>query len=159
MISNNNFKNIMSQWPTGVSIISSFSNNDNSYHGLAASSFVSLSIEPQLILFCVKDTSSTYSVISKHGKFGVSFLNANQQEIAQICASNIQNKFEHIDYIVGGKCFSPLIKNAKCWLECSLNTSYEGGDHKIIIGEVLSASINNALSPLVYYSRNYTSLT
>ena len=159
MISNNDFKNIMSQWPTGVSVISSFSSSDNTYHGLAASSFVSLSIDPQLILFCVKATSSTYSAISEHGKFGVSFLNTNQQEIAQICASNIQNKFEDIEYILGGKCFSPLIKDAKCWLECSLHNSYEGGDHKIIIGEVLSASINNSSAPLVYYSRNYTSLT
>ncbi|MCF8462619.1 MAG: flavin reductase family protein [Rickettsiaceae bacterium] len=148
----------MSQWPTGVSVISSYSYTQDNYHGLTASSFVSLSLDPQLILFCVKATSSTYSAIIEHGKFGVSFLNNSQKEIANICSSNKLDKFASIPYILGKNCSSPLIQEANCWLECSLDNSYEGGDHKIIIGQILAASINNSLPPLLYHSRNYRSL-
>ena len=149
------FKEVMSHWASGVAIISTTDEN-NKPHGLTVSSFNSASLVPELILFSISQHSHTLDIILSAEKFAVNILNVNQQHIADICSKKVDDKFTHFEYVIGN--FSPLITGAICHMECSLEHCYEAGDHRIIVGRVLSLSVNNTLAPLVYHSRGYKSL-
>jgi len=90
--------------------------------------------------------------------FSVNLLSKNDKEISERFAGKYGNdKFSSIKYEIG-KSGVPILEDALAVIECSIWRTYDGGDHTIILGEVLNVRINKQDLPLVYYNRGYTTL-
>src|SRR5690348_9788926 len=93
---------------------------DGVAHAMTANAFTSVSLDPPLVLVC------------------------EQQAVADRFARSGRDLYSQFDGIAtepGPKTECPLITGALSWLECRTWATYEGGDHTIVVGEVLSLGL------------------
>jgi len=79
-VSPDQFRRALRQWPSGVSVVTSFSSEPV---GLTVSSFFSVSLVPPLVGVCLDRTSATLPVILATRLFGVSVLSAQQSDLSE----------------------------------------------------------------------------
>jgi len=129
----------------------------NGPEGLTVSSFASVSLNPPLVLISIAKDSSTYDLFRGTNAYAVNFLADNQKSVSDRFAgrSNVRNRFEGLGFTLGAT-GSPIIDGVRAAIECKMWQVYEGGDHSILVGEVVSAKVFNSKRPLVYYSQQYT---
>ncbi|PJF32723.1 MAG: hypothetical protein CUN52_00215 [Phototrophicales bacterium] len=152
------FKQAMSQWASGVTIITTRL-PDGEIKGMTASSFTSVSMNPYLILICVAKKLYTHEVLLHSDVFAVNILNSAQIEIAQIFAGmrpDITDRFAHVGYTTADT-GAPILPDVSGWLDCRKYQTIDAGDHTIFIGEVVSAYGATDKAPLVYFNRQWGS--
>ena len=103
------FKYAMSHFASGVTIVTT--ELDGKPFGMTVASFASLSLHPPLVLICIEKTVKTHDAISAAGKFGVSILRSDQQEISSRFASRAEDKFASVE-VRRGMLGLPLIAGA-----------------------------------------------
>jgi|SRR5690606_28135824 len=157
------FKNFFANWPAGVAVITC-RGTDGEPKGFTASSFVSLSLNPPLVMFALFRESASFPHFEAAEAFGVSALRADQQELSQRFATPQPDRFAGVAYTLG-KTGVPLLDGAWGQLECRIRSRYDGGDHGIFVGEIVSISLDpeaegdGSAEPLVYHRRRYRRLT
>jgi flavin reductase (DIM6/NTAB) family NADH-FMN oxidoreductase RutF len=111
-------------------------------HGMTANSFTSVSLAPPLILVCVGRDADMHRILGTTGHFGVSVLSGRQEGVARHFASTWRGlgaaEFDTVDWAPGPLTQVPLINGALASFECELWRSYDGGDHTIFLGRLLS---------------------
>lgn len=146
----------MAQFATGITVLTAAGER---CHGMTANAFTSVSLEPPLVLCCVARTARMHAAITSAGRFGISMLGADQLDLARYFADRRRPsgaaQFDVVDWTPGPLTEAPLLRGALAWLECELTTSYDGGDHSIFVGRVLSASRGAGSQALVFYSGAY----
>lgn len=138
------FRQVLGHLPTGVSIIAALDTGVRGELplekarpvGLAAGSFFSVSLDPALVGFCVTLTSSTWPVIERTGKFGVSVLADDQVDVCKRLATKDPGKFESVPWSPSPVTGSPYIDGAVAHIDCELDQQVKAGDHWIVIGSV-----------------------
>ena len=155
MIIEQEFKNIVSRFPTGVTVITC--SYKGKLYGFTANSFASVSLDPPLILFCISKTSGSYEAFMNAEYFAVNFLASNQEDIAKHFASRAVDKFADIDFTI-----SPsgvlLLNECLGYIENSKYAIHDAGDHSIILGKVIDGSIVKDLPALTYHDRKFGSI-
>ena len=150
------FKDTLAQWSSGVTVVTTALRE--TLYGITVSSFASVSLEPPLISVCVAKKLFTHGVIEQSGVFAVNFLNHEQVEWAKRFAGfypAIKDRFADITCLtaVTG---CPVFTDAMGWLDCQVYRAYDGGDHTILVGEVVANGRGERSSPpLVYYNRQW----
>ncbi|MGF1733796.1 flavin reductase family protein [Photobacterium satsumensis] len=144
------YKNIMGQFPTGVTVITAY-NDLGDVVGFTASAFSALSIDPALVLVCPSYSSDSYPVIRDTKKFAIHILADDQQAVAYQFAKKGIDKSEGLN-IQKSEHGLPVIEGALAVLECELWNDYPGGDHAILVGQVVNAELadTNEEHPLLY---------
>ena len=153
VINTTDFKQAMSQFATGVTILTTMYQGQPI--GITASSFSSLSIEPPLVLVSLNQRLFTHNVIADTGKFAVNMLAAHQQERGMIFAGmrpEVEDRFAGIatDVAATG---CPIFPDALAWVDCTVWAMYDGGDHTIFVGEVQDVYAAEIDNPLLYHNR------
>lgn len=148
-------RQIMSNFASGVVIATSI--EFDKPVGLTIQSFASLSLNPPLCLICPSKTSTSWPQIRKSKRFVVNFLRSDQSDVAIQFGKRGNDKFLDIAWTPSPNFGAPVLKNAIAWIECRNSASYDGGDHTVEIGEIVSASINeeNYVGPLIFYHGNF----
>lgn len=135
---------VMAQFATGVTVLTAGSGED--CHGTTVNAFTSVSLDPPLVLCCVARAARMHQFILSAGCFAVSILRADQQSVARYFADwrrpSGRAQFEKVDWWKGFRTGAPLLTGALGWVECELVKAYDGGDHSIFVGEVLSSQRN-----------------
>lgn len=144
------YKNIMGQFPTGVTVITAY-NDLGDVVGFTASAFSALSMNPALVLVCPSYSSDSYPVIKDTQKFAIHILADDQQAIAYQFAKKGIDKSQGLDIVKSANGL-PVIQGALAVMECELWNDYPGGDHAILVGQILHAELadTNTVSPLLY---------
>src|SRR5579864_580282 len=91
------FRTALSQFATGVTIITTRL-PDDSFLGLTASSFNSVSLTPPLVLWSLAQSANSLPVFSGNSHYVINVLAADQVELAERFARRISNRFEGVDY-------------------------------------------------------------
>ncbi|HUS13753.1 MAG TPA: flavin reductase family protein [Chloroflexia bacterium] len=146
------FRRVMGSFASGVTIVTTC-DPDGAPRGFTASGVTSLSLEPRLLLVCIDTRSATLAAIQAHGAFTVNILTESQREWAQRFAARGDHKFAGIPWQPGAT-GSPLLAGALAYAECQVHAIHAGGDHQIIVGEVVAAAAGDAV-PLVYFRGRY----
>ncbi|MGX6602024.1 flavin reductase family protein [Micromonosporaceae bacterium Da 78-11] len=124
---------------TGVTVVTV---GGDTPHGMTANSFTTVSLDPPLVLVCVERNAIMHEALLREGVFGVSVLGAGQEQVARHFASSRRPlgaaQFNGTTCQVGARCGAPLITDATAHLECELWRAYDGGDHTIFLGRLLS---------------------
>ncbi len=149
-------KQFMRRFPQGVTVVTT-SYKDRLW-GITVSSFTSISLDPPLVMVSISKTAPSHEAFTNSGWFAVNLLAHDQNTVSEIFAGKVEGaeKFEKVDYSLS-KNGLPLIEGVVGYLECRTWRQYEGGDHTIILGEVVDGSVTRDEKPLLYYNRSYTS--
>ena len=152
------FKNAMSAWASGVTVVTSRA--EGLAYGITASSFTSVSLDPPLILVCINDTSPLCAMIQSSGRFAVSVLERGQEDHSNYFASRGREPMAQIDAVpmTATDDGLPLVKEAMGVLVCDLHAAHTMGDHVVAVGRVTEASARGSVRPLLYWSRAYRGL-
>lgn len=144
----------MSQWITGVTIVTT--EHEGIRYGMTVSSFNSLSLNPPLIALFIGKQHSTLNAIQQSGSFAVNLLAESQIELGKIFAGIIatDDRFNGLPLTVA-ESGAPILPDTLAWIDCKLHTTYDGGDHMIIVGEVLATAADSTRAPLLYGQRSW----
>jgi flavin reductase (DIM6/NTAB) family NADH-FMN oxidoreductase RutF len=156
-ISSDVLKQVMRNWVSGVAIVTSV--YQQSYHGLTANSFTSISLNPPLIAVSINNQTRSYQMVLDAGIFGVTILSELQAELSERFAgrSDEKDRFGDLEvfYLITGV---PLIIGGLAHLDCRVVYSYGMPDSTLFIGEVVAAQISDSLKPLIYFNQEYHQL-
>jgi flavin reductase (DIM6/NTAB) family NADH-FMN oxidoreductase RutF len=148
-------KQAMRVYPQGVTVATMAGPNGPT--GLTVSSFTSISLDPPLILLSIAKGSAIHDLFRGAKSYAINFLADDQKSVSDRFAgrTKAKDRFEGLRFSKGVT-GSPIIDGVRVALECRAWQVYEGGDHSILVGEVVSAKTFNSKRPLVYYSQQYT---
>lgn len=151
-IESSEFRRILGHWVTGVSVVAARSGER--LCGLTANAVASLSLEPPLVLACIDRAADSHDCIQSAGSFSINILDADGERLARrFAAWDLTAKFDgvaHHQEITG----APILDEALAWLDCRIWAVHPGGDHTIVIGEVLGGDAREG-RPLLYYRGGY----
>ncbi|WP_436632369.1 flavin reductase family protein [Actinomadura kijaniata] len=124
---------------TGVTVVTVGGDDP---HGMTANSFTSVSLDPPLVLICVRRDAVMHDILGRAGHFGVSVLSGGQEAAARHFADRSRDlgaaEFESVDWLPGPLTGVPLLSGALVGFECEVWRSHDGGDHTIFLGRLLS---------------------
>ena len=149
------FKDALSRFATGVCVVTATA-EDGAPDGLTISSFTSVSLDPPLVLFCLGRKNEALVKTARGGRFAVNILADDQEEISEIFASQLADKFAKVA-CSAGEGGSPLLKDALAAIECTLHALHDGGAHLIVVGLVERLSVRCG-KPLLRYRGRYLQL-
>lgn len=155
------FRAALGRFASGITIMSTL--QAGVAHAMTANAFTSVSLDPPLVLVCVDKGVRMHGAVLECGYWAVSVLAGDQQPIADRFARSgrdLYTQFDGIGTTAGPKTGCPVIEGALSWLECRTWATYDGGDHTIVVGEVLSLGVpeSNGHGALIYYLGGYGEL-
>jgi len=151
------FRDALGTFATGITVVSSIDEGGHPF-GLTVNSFNSVSLSPPLVLCSLTRDSNTLEVIRASEKFAVNVLNADQQSISDRFAKNGDDKWVGLEYKHAASNGCPYILNTLATFVCKVAHIYDGGDHEIVVGEVVEMSSAKTGSPLIYFRGSYRGL-
>ena len=124
--------------------------------GLTATAVCSVSAEPPQMLVCVNRSSSAQAVIAAAGRFGVSYLSHDQQDVADAFSASLDDRFSYADWTELGSGV-PILQNAAAAFDCVVVQMVEAGTHTIFIGAIVAA-VARDVPNLLYKQGTYAAL-
>ncbi|WP_235735448.1 flavin reductase [Nocardioides alcanivorans] len=149
------FRDVMSQWPSGVTVVTTLGEGD-AWHGMTASSFSSVSLDPPLVSICLTKTLYSHQLISASGVFGINVLAKDQIDVGRRFAGmdKVEDRFAGESWTTADTGV-PLLDSALGWFDCRVVHAYPGGDHTIFVGEVMEGHAARKSAPLLFHSRGW----
>ncbi len=151
-----NFRQTVGQLPTGVAVVATEVGGE--IRGMTVNSLTSLSLEPKLMLFCVDKRSKMAELLQRAEGFSINFLRDEQQALSTYFAGSWKQEtpppFRFVPWSGG-----PRLEGCAAAVGCLLRESHDGGDHRIITGEVIALHTGiEPRYPLVFHSGTYRKL-
>ncbi|MCZ6501742.1 MAG: flavin reductase [Gammaproteobacteria bacterium] len=129
------FRTALGQFATGVTVVTA-QDGESGYIATTASSFNSVSMDPPLILWSIDNGARSLPAYEKAEHFVVNILAADQVGVSNHCARQQEDKFADLDFDLNAYGV-PALRGCSAYFHCKTRYLYEGGDHTIIVGEVL----------------------
>jgi flavin reductase (DIM6/NTAB) family NADH-FMN oxidoreductase RutF len=149
----------MGSFATGVTVITTTDRGQP--YGMTANSFSALSLEPCLVLVCVGNRSRARRLIDHASVFSANVLGSEQEWLSRRFAEQGRplgaETFDRVPF-TWGETGCPVIVSAVAHVDCRVVDTFPGGDHTIIIGEVVAMELSPELDPLVFYRGSYRNL-
>ncbi|WP_226037532.1 flavin reductase family protein [Aquibacillus saliphilus] len=143
------FRDAMGKFSTGVTVVATEMNGH--VHGMTANAFMSVSLEPKLIVISVMNDANTLTRIKQTKNFTVSILSENQKEISNTFASKTKSTegltFNYLDGL-------PVIPGAIAQVACEVSAEHVEGDHTLFIGRVTEFRVQEG-NPLIFSEGRY----
>lgn len=145
-----NFRQLMASVCTPVSVATAL--DVDRPHGTTVSAFASLSMQPPMVLVSLDRGSDLLEIVRRTGRFGLNVLGADHAALALAFARKGEDKFADVEWQLHEQV--PRIVGTAGWLACRATTFVDGGDHIVVLGDVLFAeSIPGP--PLTYHERAF----
>ena len=142
-------------YPSGVIAIAA--EIDGTRVGLAASTFVPVSLEPPLVSFCVQNTSTTWPKLKDLPYLGISVLGESHDEAARTLADKTGDRFTGLQ-TVSTQCGAVFVEGTSVWLESSIEQLIPAGDHTIVILRVSDITVHPDVPPIVFHRSTFRRL-
>jgi len=150
-------KKVFGQFATGVVVVTAYVDGTTPI-GLTVNSFNSVSLNPPLILFSVSRKAPSLGALLRAPRFGISVLAETQEEVSRRFAGEVPDKWSGTSYST--QCNDiPFIPSALARFQCAHYAVHEGGDHLILVGEVLDICFDAEEGPLVFFRGKYRRLS
>lgn len=141
---------------TGVTVVTAFA-PDGRPIGLTANSFTSVSLDPPLLLVCIDRRAGSLPALEVAAGFAVNVLHIGQQPTSNRFARPGEDRFAETAWETG-EFGAPVLSGALAAFECRRHALHDGGDHVILVGEVLKARFEPRRDPLLYFRGKYRRL-
>jgi flavin reductase (DIM6/NTAB) family NADH-FMN oxidoreductase RutF len=149
------FRSVCANFATGVTVVTTGANGEVA--GLTVNSFTSVSLDPALVLVCIHNDSGELPVLRETGAFAVNILAADQQEVCRSFASRHTRRSVEVDTRPGISGV-PILSDALAYFECRVEREVDGGDHVILLGEVIDLAVQREDRPLAFFRNAFHEL-
>ena len=149
------FRASLSRFASGVTVLTTRS-ADGRDLGMTATAFSALSLDPPLVLVCIDRAASIAPSLEGATHLAIHVLEARQEALARQFALKEGDRFEGVAITRGGGGV-PLLPGALVRLECRIVERHPGGDHLVVVAEVLAAELADG-DPLLYFRGRYSRL-
>lgn len=148
------FRAVLGRFASGVAIATTIKpHEDGQPVGVTVNSFTSVSLDPPLVLFCLKSQGSALPAFQAARLFAINLLGESQKELSGRFARN-PHDWTGLAWEVW-ETGAPVLPGSLATLDCRLETIHAGGDHEILIGRVLRLENRSDEAPLVYHRGKY----
>lgn len=151
MIAPDQFRDLMAGIPSPVTVLTTW---DDGPAGATIGAFISLSLDPPLVLASLISSNSMLERVRRHGRFGINVLGSHQTDHAQRFARRSGDRFADVKWSLRNSL--PRLEDAAGWIECELHSEMPGGDHTLVIGRILNAEVGIG-SAMTYCQRSFGS--
>jgi flavin reductase (DIM6/NTAB) family NADH-FMN oxidoreductase RutF len=138
------FRSILGTFATGVTVVTVPAEEP---HGITVNAFSSVSLNPPLVLVCIDKDTKTYDYLTDATitSYCINVLGSDQQHLGEYFAdmSDLEESPFETDDTKSAKSDSVIFTGALAYIDCDIWEVYPGGDHDIIVGEVIDAEILN----------------
>ena len=146
----------MARFPSGVTIVTTRDDTGRRW-GFTATSFCSVSMDPELILVCLSTGAECHSAFRATTDWLVHIIPPELAELARRFATRGADKFS------GPEVFDddnglPRLRQAAVVLRCTTHAQYPGGDHVVLLGRVHGVALGTQ-RPAVYVEREFHPLS
>jgi flavin reductase (DIM6/NTAB) family NADH-FMN oxidoreductase RutF len=142
----------MGRFVTGVTVVTV--RDRTGPHGVTVNSFTSLSLDPAMIMVCLRRAGRGADLLRRTAHFGVSILGADQEPLGRFFARAGRpagpGAFDDVPHRSGIDGV-PLIEGAAAQLECRVRQRIRAGDHLMYVGEVVGLHVNGAVDSLAFH--------
>jgi flavin reductase (DIM6/NTAB) family NADH-FMN oxidoreductase RutF len=135
-------------FPSGVVAIAAEVNGVR--EGLAASTFVPVSLDPPLVSFCVQNTSTTWPKLQEVPLLGISVLGEAHDDAVRTLAAKTGDRFAGLETESNGG-GAVFIKGTSAWLESAIEQLIPAGDHTIVVLRVSDIRVDLGVAPIVFH--------
>ena len=146
------FRNAMGKYATGVTVIST--QVGECVHGMTANAFMSVSLEPPLVVVSIDQHASMLDKISESQTFAVNILAEGQQYLSQHFAGKPEASnsipWEELEGY-------PVIGDTVAQVVCDVVATHVEGDHTLFIGQVKALRVEDR-QPLLFFNGRYSKL-
>lgn len=142
----------LGRFATGVTIVTC-SEGDGRFVGLTANSFNSLSLDPPLVLWSLREASPNMAAFIAAPRFAVNVLAEAQVDLSRRFAAPVPDRFSEGAWALGEH-GAPVLAGCAAVFECETVSHQRAGDHRLFIGRVLACT-ESALPPLVFQGGHY----
>ena len=153
MVDREDFKEAMSRFASGVTVVTCFDGEQT--RGITVSAFLSVSLEPPLVLVSISKDAQLAPLLASSEGYGVSLLSAEQHTVSDHFAGWGPEGFEPALEALAGE---QVLADALAGLSCQIRERVDAGDHQLLIGEVRAITLGASLEPLLYAQRGYRRL-
>lgn len=138
-------RRVLGSFPSGVVVLAA----DEA--AVTVQSFISLSLDPPLIALSIGRSSSSWPRIAAAGSFAVTVLAEHQGELARLVSKPAERKLDGIPVLASAEHGHPIIEGGVAWLECSVRAVHDGGDHHLVVADVLDLGLlDGERQPLLF---------
>jgi flavin reductase (DIM6/NTAB) family NADH-FMN oxidoreductase RutF len=143
------FRTAMGRFATGVTVITT--RTADGVHGMTANGFLSVSLEPPLILVSLGACTMARH-LTEGDRYAVTVLSADQEAVSRHFGGrpSLDVRFESVDdfdFVPGG-----LAR-----IGCRIVDRHPAGDHTLFLGEVEHLDYRDG-APLLFYTGSYRTL-
>lgn len=151
-IDSRQFRNALGRFASGVTVVTTY--HEDRPHGMTANAFVSVSLEPPLVLVSVGNQATMHRLLPLTGRFGVSVLAEDQEVLSNHFAGRTVEGL-HIRFTE--RLGVPLLEGAVAYFVVRIVDPHPAGDHTLFIGEVEYFEARDQ-RPLLFYAGKYQQL-
>lgn len=158
----NAYRSALGHFPTGVAIVTA--STPDGHVGMTLQAFMSLSLDPALILLAVDRVSTTWPKVATSGTLAVNVLSEHQSGLAKQFARSGTDKFAGVELLERETAGAPLIAEALVWFDCTIVDTHPGGDHTIAVCAIDDFRAPDATDagldpkPLLFYRSGFPKL-
>ncbi len=146
------FRSALGRFASGVTVVTT--QVEKQTHGMTANAFVSVSLDPPLVLVSLDNRSYLHRILPSTGRYGVSVLAQDQQMLSNhFAGSTVQGL--HIRFTTRNGV--PLIEGAVAYFVVEVFDAHPAGDHTLYIGRVEHFESRDD-KPLLFYAGKYREL-
>ncbi len=142
-------------FPSGVIAIAA--ELDGARVGLAASTFVPVSLDPPLVSFCVQNTSETWPRIKGVPVLGISVLGEAHEVAARTLAAKSGDRFAGLE-TESSDAGAVFVRGTSVWLEAAIEQEIPAGDHTIVILGVREVTVHDGVAPIIFHRSGFRRL-
>ena len=155
------YRRVVGHFATGVTVVTT--QWGGRHYAMTANSFTSVSLVPVLALVAIETRARFHDAVLASGTFAVNVLAADQEDVSRWFATRGR---PHDETYMGGwsttegpATGAALLDGALATLECRTYATHPGGDHTLLVGEVLAATAARPdAGALVYLKGTYRRL-
>ena len=154
---------VMRNFATGVCVASTYRDEGSlrKHDAITINSLTSVSLDPALISICLQNGSNFLADLLATGRFALSILEGDEDVTAARLAKSRPTRTPAVAALAAapGAHSGALILEEHASIECELWDSFDVGDHKMVIGRVLSINLTaQERPPLAFLHGRYRSL-
>ncbi|MED3661054.1 flavin reductase family protein [Ureibacillus sp. FSL K6-8385] len=144
------FRNAMGKFATGVTVL--LTHHEGETHGMTANGFMSVSLNPKLVLISVGHNTKFINKVSQSKKYTVNILAEDQEHYSRHFAGqpNAVVEFEALAE-------QPVLKGAIAQIACEVVSEHIEGDHTLFVGKVVDLRFEDK-DPLLFFGGKYRQL-
>jgi len=151
-VSPREFRKALGHFATGVTVITTV--EEGHVHGMTANAFMSVSLDPPLVVVAVDNRSHMHTYLSHVERYAVNILSKEQEALSPYFAGLSRQQF-NLSFL--WKYDLPLLEGALAHLACRVVDIHPAGDHTLYIAEVEHLDYQEG-TPLLFYTGEYRCL-